>query len=159
MKLKQVSGRTQRDIQHYLVVIIAGGVDTDVVRAIHALMKFRYLSQTPAITSWVQDRIRAALDEFHDYKQAILDHGLCQGHNTVLDHFHILKLELMQHVVPSIAQVGPLLQWSADTTEHAHIEVMKDPASMMNNQDYNDQICCILDRDEKRRLFETAILL
>ena len=30
---------------------------------------------------------------------------------------------------------------------------------MTNNQDYNDQICCILDCDEKQRLFETAILL
>jgi len=67
----------------------------------------------------------------------------------MLDHFHILKLELMQHVVPSIVQVGSLLQWSADTTEHAHIKVVKDLAFMTNNQDYNDQICCILDHDEK----------
>ena len=104
-------------------------------------------------------RIWAALDKFHDYKQVILDHGLHRGHNTVLDHFHIPKLELMQHIIPSIAQVGSLLQWSADTTEHAHIEVVKDPASMTNNQDYNNQICRILDHDEKWRLFETAILL
>ena len=76
-----------------------------------------------------------------------------------MDHFHIPKLELMQQVVPSITQVGSLLQWSADTTEHAHIEVIKDPASMTNNQDYDSQICCTLDRDEKRRLFETAICL
>jgi hypothetical protein len=88
-----------------------------------------------------------------------LDHGLRRGLKTVLGHFHILKLELMQHVIPSITQVGSLLQWSADTTEHTHIEVVKDPASMMNNQDYNGQICHVLDCDEKRRLFETAILL
>ena len=98
----------------------------------------------------MRDRIRAALDEFHDYKQVILDHGLRRGHNTVLNHFHIPKLELMQHVVPSIVQVGFLLQWSVDTTKHTHIEVVKDMASMMNSQDYNDQICYILDCDKKQ---------
>ena len=43
--------------------------------------------------------------------------------------------------------------------EHAHIEVIKDLASIMNNQDYDSQICHTLDYDEKRRLFETAICL
>ena len=56
-KLKQVCGRTQRDVQRYLVAIIAGGVPPDVVIAIHALMEFRYLSQAPAITSQTRDRI------------------------------------------------------------------------------------------------------
>ncbi|KAN0087817.1 hypothetical protein V8E55_006438, partial [Tylopilus felleus] len=109
------------------------------------------------ITTWVRDRIWDALDEFHKHKQAILDHHLHWGQKTVLDHFKIPKLELMQHIVPSISQVGSLLQWSADTTKHAHIKVVKDPASMTNNQDYSDQICHILNHDEKCRLFGTAV--
>ena len=41
--LKQVCGRTQRDVQQYLVAIIAGGVPLDVVIAICMLIEFRYL--------------------------------------------------------------------------------------------------------------------
>ncbi|KAH0839465.1 hypothetical protein J3R83DRAFT_272 [Lanmaoa asiatica] len=157
-KLKQVCGRTQRDVQRYLVVVITGGVPLDVVTAIRVLMEFRYLSQALAITSRTRDRIQAVLDEFHDYKQAILDGGFHQG-KRAMDHFYIPKLELMQSVAPSIPRVGCLLQWSADTTEHAHIEVVKDPASMTNHHDYDAQICCTLDRNEKCHLFSTAIHL
>ncbi|KAF8120747.1 hypothetical protein EV363DRAFT_1188133 [Boletus edulis] len=158
-KLKQVGGRTQRDVQRYLVVVIAGGAPLHVVTAIRALMEFRYLAQAPAITSRTRNMIRDALHEFHGHKQAILDAGLRRGEKTVLNHFQIPKLELMQSVVPSIAQVGCLLQWSADTTEHAHIEVVKDPASMTNHHDYDAQVCRALDRDERCRLFNTAIRL
>ncbi|KAF8546496.1 hypothetical protein OG21DRAFT_1479667 [Imleria badia] len=149
-KLKQVGGQTQRDVQWYLIAVIAGDIDTDIVMVVCALMEFRYLSQAPAITSQTQDRIQVALNEFHDHKQAIVDLGLHRGQKMVMDHFHIPKLELMQHVVPSIMQIGSLLQWSADTMEHAHIEVVKDPASMTNNQDYDAQIYRTLDCDEKR---------
>ena len=159
MKLNQVGGQTQRDVQWYLITIIAGGVDADVVIVVHALMEFRYLSQAPATTLCTQGRIQAALNKFHDHKQAIIDLGLHQGQKLEMDHFHIPKLELMQQVVPSITQVGSLLQWSADTMEHAHIEVIKDPASMMNNQDYDSQICCTLDHDKKHQLFKTAICM
>ena len=65
----------------------------------------------------------------------------------------------MQSVVLSIPQVGCLLQWSADTTEHAHIKVVKDSASMTNHHDYDAQICCTLDHDEKCHLFATVIHL
>ncbi|KIK10645.1 hypothetical protein PISMIDRAFT_20206 [Pisolithus microcarpus 441] len=36
--------------------------------------------------------------------------------------------------------------------EHAHIEVVKDPASRTNNKDYSSQICRHLDRVEKCRI-------
>jgi len=65
----------------------------------------------------------------------------------------------MQNVVPSIVQVGSLLQWSADTTEHAHIEVVKDPASTTNNHNYDAQICWCLNCYEKCWIFDTAFAL
>ena len=91
----------------------------------------------------------------------ILAGGLLCGPTTgvALDHWQILKLELMLSTVPSIEQVGLLLQWSADTTEHAHIKVVKDPASRTNNQNYDSQICCYLDRVEKCWQFDTAVAL
>ncbi|KAG1734062.1 uncharacterized protein EDB91DRAFT_1238466 [Suillus paluster] len=49
---------------------------------------------------------------------------------------------------------GSLLQWSADTTEHAHITLIKDPADSTNNINYDAQICRFLDRQEKCRNFQ-----
>ncbi|KAI6035890.1 hypothetical protein BKA83DRAFT_4119872 [Pisolithus microcarpus] len=131
------------------------------VIAVQALMEFRYLAQAPAITSQMHDRISAALKTFHDHKHAIIDAGLCCGQTTgaALDHWEIPKLEFMQSVAPSIHQAGTVIQWSADTTEHAHIEVVKDPVTTMNNQNYDSQICCTLDRNEKCCLFNTAVSL
>jgi hypothetical protein len=62
----------------------------------------------------------------------------------------------MQSVEPSIRQVGSLLQWSADTTEHTHITLIKDPADSSNNINYDAQICRFLDRREKCQNFQTA---
>ena len=65
----------------------------------------------------------------------------------------------MQSVTPSIQQTGAVIQWSADTTEHAHIKVIKDPVTTTNNQNYDIQICCTLDCDEKCCLFNTIDML
>ena len=124
-------------------------------------MEFWYFSQAHAITSITRDKIKRALQEFHDHKHAITEDGLYHGQktNTILEHWHIPKLELAQGVVPSIEWVGSLLQWSADTTEHAHIEVFKDPTTTTNNHNYESQICWCLDHLEKCRCFDTAVTL
>ncbi|KAI6035957.1 hypothetical protein BKA83DRAFT_4040643 [Pisolithus microcarpus] len=161
MTLKQVTGRAQRDMQRYMIAAIGGAASQDVVIAVRALMDFRYLAQAPRITSIVQENISAALLEFHNHKDAITSEGLWRGTESgaALDHWLIPKLELMQSVAPSISELGVPVQWSADTTEHAHIEVVKEPASTTNNQNYDVQICRYLDRVERCRLFETAIRL
>ena len=65
----------------------------------------------------------------------------------------------MQSITPSVSQLGAPVQWSADTTEHTHIEVIKDPAASMNHHHFNSQICRYLDHIEKCQAFETATQL
>ncbi|KAG2356106.1 hypothetical protein BDR07DRAFT_1492309 [Suillus spraguei] len=48
------------------------------------------------------------------------------------------------------------MQWTADTTEHAHITKIKDPTCLSNNYDYNSQICRHLDRADTCHRFELA---
>ena len=48
------------------------------------------------------------------------------------------------------------IQWSADTTEHAHIMTIKDPVRSGNNQNYEPQICRYLDRLDKLFQFDLA---
>ncbi|KIJ13587.1 hypothetical protein PAXINDRAFT_80744 [Paxillus involutus ATCC 200175] len=122
--------------------MIAGAAAPSFVIAICALSDFRYLSQSPIISEATREKIKHALQEFHDHKKTIIDLGARRGEkNRPLKHWHIPKLELMQSVVPSIAAVGSLLQWSADTMEHAHIVIIKDPAEATNNHEYDPQIC------------------
>ncbi|KAF8438820.1 hypothetical protein L210DRAFT_853522, partial [Boletus edulis BED1] len=71
--LKQACSRTKRDVQRFLVVVIAGTMSSDVVIATRALMEFRYMSQAPSLTSASCDQIKAALQEFHHHKNAIIE--------------------------------------------------------------------------------------
>ncbi|KAF9231430.1 hypothetical protein BU15DRAFT_56127 [Melanogaster broomeanus] len=161
-KLKQVTGRAQRDMQKYIVALIAGanGPSPAFIRAIRTLMDFRYLSQAPVLTDTICQKITEVLQEFHDNKHAIISSGgRCGKKTNVLENWYIPKLELMQSVVLSISNVGSLLQWSADTTEHAHITLIKDPGEATNNHNYDPQICRFLDRAEKCRLFDDAVRL
>ncbi|KAI6017756.1 hypothetical protein BKA83DRAFT_4058994, partial [Pisolithus microcarpus] len=150
-----------RDMQHFMVAVIGGAASREVVIAVCALMNFQYLAQAPRITSIIQDRIKATLVEFHNHKDKITDEGLQRvaESGSALDHWFIPKLELMQSVAPSISELGVPVQWSADMTEHAHIEVIKEPASMTNHQNYDTQICHYLDRVERCQLFKTATRL
>ena len=156
-RLKQVTGREHRNIQRYIVAIIAGAASQEFVIAIRSMMDFRYLAQAPEVDSSMCDKIDAALLEFHNHKSAITDARVRVGkRNRPIENWYIPKLELMQSVVTNIKANGAAINWTADHTEHAHIEVVKDPARSGNNQKYEEQICRYLDRSDKCRQFDLA---
>lgn len=154
--LKQVSGRDHREIQKYIIPVIAGAVTPSFLIAIRSLLDFRYLAQSPVVTIDTLAKIQQALRTFHDHKQAIIDSGGRRGKNGVLEHWQIPKLEFLQSVVPNIVANGAAIQWSADTTEHAHIEVVKKPCRASNNHGYESQICRHLDRLDKLSRFDLS---
>jgi hypothetical protein len=157
--LKQVTGREQRDIQRYILVIIADAVSPQFTIAIRALLDFRYFAQSPQIDETSCQNISNALSLFHQHKNAILEAGARRGKKEALDNWYIPKLELLQSVVSNIRLNGVAAQWSADFTEHAHIRVVKDPGRSGNNLALESQMCRYLDRLEKVRNFNllTAI--
>lgn len=155
-KLKQVTGRDQRDIERYIIPVIADAVSPQFVLAIRALMDFRYLAQSPLLDDNVCELISNTLTRFHQNKNAITNAGARRGKNGPILHWEIPKLELLLSVVPNIKSNGTAAQWSADFTEHAHIPLVKDPARAGNNHQYEAQICRCLDRLEKIRNFDLA---
>jgi hypothetical protein len=158
--LKQVTSRTHRDIERYIVGIIAGKAPPSFVIAICALMEFRYLAQSRQLDDNSLSRLSTSLQLFHMHKQTILSIGARVGKGSKpIDHFQIPKLKLMHGVIPSVIESGAVIQWSADRTEHAHITEIKVPGRSGNNQDYNPQICRWLDRSEKHRNFSLALHL
>jgi len=159
-KLKQVTGCVHRDVQHYIVGIIAGAAPREILCAIRALMDFCYRVQSYLINDDDLQQISTALDEFHRHKQAVLNFGACRGKGSrIIDNWYIPKLELMQSFVPSIRNIGVAIQWTADVTEHAHVTEIKTPAEASNNHNYDPQICRYLHRSEKCRMFELATSL
>ena len=158
--LKQVTGRTHRDVERYIVGVIAGKAPPSFVVAIRALMDFRCLAQSRLLNDNSLSQLSNSLELFHKHKQTILDIGARVGkRNKRMDHFQIPKLELMHGVVPSVIESGAVIQWSADRTEHAHITEIKVPGRSGNNQDHNPQICRWLDRSEKHHNFSLALQL
>jgi hypothetical protein len=156
-KLKQVTGREHRDVQRYIVGIIAGAVPKRFLIAVRALIDFRYLAQAPEISDAVLLKIKSALKEFHDHKDAILASGARNGKKKgTIKNWYIPKLEFLQSVVPNICENGVAIQWSADVTERAHITEIKIPSDSVNNQNYEKQICHYLDCAEKCHLFDLA---
>jgi hypothetical protein len=159
-RLKQVTGREHRNIQRHIVAIIAGAAPRNFIITIRSMMDFRYLAQAPEVDDVICEKIGAALLEFHNHKSAITDAGVRVGKgNRLIENWYIPKLELMQSVVTNIKANGAAINWTADHTEHAHIEVVKDPGKSGNNQKYEEQICRNLDRSDKCRRFDltTAI--
>ncbi|KAI5987306.1 hypothetical protein EDD15DRAFT_2389609 [Pisolithus albus] len=154
MTLKQTSMQLHREVQRYIVGIVAGGIPQGALTAIRALTDFRYHSQAPKLTDADIAKLTASLQEFHDNKAALMEAGA----RGSMDHWRIPKLEIMLSVAPSIRSMGALGQWSADVTEHAHIDVIKDPARSGNNQNFDGQICRYLDRQEKCQLFMQATM-
>lgn len=155
--LKQVTGREHRDIQRYIIPVIADAVPKDFLIAVRALLDFRYLAQAPEIDEASCTAIESALQEFHAFKNAILvAKARCGDKNVPINDWYIPKLEFLQSVVPNIRTNGVAIQWSADRTENAHITEVKIPARTSNNHNYESQICRYLDRDDKCRFFDLA---
>ncbi|KAJ7916120.1 hypothetical protein B0H13DRAFT_2231709 [Mycena leptocephala] len=157
-KAKQTTGREHRDIQRYIVPVIAGanGISKPFLATIASLNDFFYHGQAPSINEQVLQKMTDCLTRFHDNKHAILKAGARKGKKGPINNWYIPKLEFLQSVVPAIRANGVPLQWSADVTEHAHITLVKDPASNSNNQNYEPQICRHLDRRDKCKQFDLA---
>jgi hypothetical protein len=97
------------------------------------------LAQAPVIDDIVCDRIGAALLEFHNHKSTIMDTGVHVGKgNHLILNWYIPKLELMQSVISNIKVNSAAINWTADHTEHAHIEVVKDLGRSSNNKKYEE---------------------
>ncbi|KAI6026100.1 hypothetical protein BKA83DRAFT_4050786 [Pisolithus microcarpus] len=150
LKLKQVTGRDHHSIQWYVLSIVTGAVPVTFLATIHGLLDFCYLAQMPAFNEHALAKLNTALDVFHAHKHAVLATG---GRS---EHFHIPKLELMQHIVASIQTSGAPMQWSADVMEHAHVTKIKNMACAGNNQNYYAQIACHLDCSERCFNFDLA---
>ena len=160
--VNQVTGREHRDIQRYLIGVIAGAVPSSFLLAVRALMDFRYLGQATHLSEDDLEKMTAYLALFHQHKNAIVDAQARRGGdksaslNRVLTDWKIPKLSFKQSVTRNVRLNGVPAQWSADVTEHEHIVVVKNPIEHGNNRNHEAQICRYLDRAEKCSQFQLS---
>ena len=158
--LRQATCREHKDMQRYIVAVIAGAVSESFVIAIRSLITFRYLSQAPEVSETLLKEMRSALETFHKHKHAIIEARARRGEKGVaIEHWNIPKLELMHSVVPSIQQTGVPMQWTAEVTERAHKDKIKEPSRSSNHREYESQICRASDRLDKINNFDLAIAI
>ncbi|KAJ3751645.1 hypothetical protein EV360DRAFT_76046 [Lentinula raphanica] len=93
-RLKQVTGRDQREIQRYIVAVITGATSNRFLLAIRALCDFRCAGQAPRFSDTTAFRVQRALNEFHEVKDEVLKLGArLNSKDEPLDNWEIPKLE------------------------------------------------------------------
>ncbi|KAE9388440.1 hypothetical protein BT96DRAFT_960210 [Gymnopus androsaceus JB14] len=153
--LKQVTGRTHRDVMRFLITRISGMATKKFICALRALKDSRYAGQAPRFNDVTAARIQTAVEEFHRNKDEVLHlSARVNPKGLPIDNWEIPKLEFLHSIQPSILASGPVMQWSADATEHAHITEVKEPARSGNNREFEIQICRHLDRLSRLRWFD-----
>jgi hypothetical protein len=149
-RLKQVTGKTHRDLHRYHVPV-TDGLSEPVQLCFSSLATFRLLAQIDVCSNDVIKKMENALGVFHTNKQSLIDEGY-----RVPAHFGgIPKLELMQNFAVSIPAVGAAIQYSTDFTEKLHPE-LKDAYRASSRKGYEEQICRTLDRSERIRAFDLS---
>jgi len=150
-KVKQWTGRDAREVQRYILGLIQGApkIKPKVIKAIHALLDFIYITQYHSHSNDTLKYLKTALQDFHKNKHIFWDLGARTGKQSGLENFNIPKLCGFHDYEPSIRQFGTIMQFSTDITEFFHKQSTKEPYHSTNKRDFMAQICIILDCHEK----------
>lgn len=107
-KLKQCTGCEHWDFQIIVVAVIAGAVPDNVLCTIHALIEFIFQAQSLLLYDEHLHALGKALQEFHTYKNSIINSGGWQGKKGPIMHFNIYipKLEGMNQVAWNVSMMG-----------------------------------------------------
>lgn len=156
-----MTGREHRDLQWTIIASIAGPVALDFLHAIQAMVNFIYKAQAPSFTDSSITSLVNLLTEFHCYKQAVIDAGVCRGVSGPINHFEIPKLELLHNFACSICNSGASIQFMANVSEQLLITHCKNPFECTSHQQntFAQQIVCLLDQKERMQQFHLMTLL
>ncbi|KAG6843029.1 hypothetical protein H0H87_008456, partial [Tephrocybe sp. NHM501043] len=97
-KLKQVTGSKYRKLEKVFIAVINGGIDSHVMHALCALIDFIFQVQNLVFFEETMMALSAAL-QHHIHEQAIIAAGRRHGKKGNIDHFQILKLEMLLIII------------------------------------------------------------
>lgn len=104
-----MTGRKHRDLEKILVAVIAGAVSRKVLCAIRAIVEFIFHAQGLLLYQDQLNAITEVLQEFHNNKAVLIEHGELRGKNGPIHHFKIPKVEGMGRVPFNAQMMGAVL--------------------------------------------------
>ncbi|KAF8840735.1 hypothetical protein BDN67DRAFT_902984 [Paxillus ammoniavirescens] len=146
--LSCVSGTEHDQICRFLLGMVVdmclpGGVSpARLIRAVHGLLDFLYLTQYPCLSEETLELIDDALTRFHNNKAIFVDLGIRSS-------FELPKLHSLRHYVYMVRRFGTTDNYTTAYTERLHIDLTKDAYRATNHKDEYFQMTIWLERKEK----------
>lgn len=108
--ISQWTGKEHKEMECIIVTVLAGIVNSRVLKAVHATLDFIYYAQYQRHTNITLARMQNALDIFHSHKN-VFSKLHCD------ENFNILKFHLMLHYLDSIRSLGSADGYNTESPE------------------------------------------
>ncbi len=139
--ISQWTGAAAKELEKVLAGLMVHQVPSCTPSAIRALLDFVYYAQYQCHSDTTLARMKAALDNFHAYKDKFKVHG-------VRKHFNIPKLHSLVHYIEAIRHLGCLDDLNTETSEWLHIDLAKKAYRASSRREYFAQMTTWLQRQE-----------
>jgi hypothetical protein len=139
--ISQWTGKEHKQMERVFVTVLAGIVDTRVLKAVCAAVDFIYYAQYQRHTDITLARMKDALDAFHLHKDVFIELRPGEG-------FNIPKFHSMLHYIESIRSLGSADGYNTESPERLHIDYAKKAYRASNHRDYVVQMTRWIQRQE-----------
>jgi len=139
--VSQWTGKEHKEMERVIVTILAGLVDSRVLKAVRTTIDFIYYAQYQSHTDITLARMQEALNTFHSHKDVFVE---VRGGAD----FNIPKVHSMLHYLDSIRSLGSADGYNSESPERLHINYAKEAYRASNGVDYVAQMTKWLQRQE-----------
>jgi hypothetical protein len=159
--ISQMTGIEHQALEHTHLPIVAnapGAIWNKVTQATQAAMECIYLVQLPTQSDRSLQAYQAAYKDFMQERWVWVKNRTWKGKNGVIPHFHIPKMHVIRHLVEQVRLKGTADNYSTETMEHLHIDMVKDVYQVSNQQEWKQQTSRWLTQREKIQDFEAWMI-
>jgi hypothetical protein len=139
--ISQWTGKEHKEMERVFVTVLAGLVDSRVLKAVRATIDFIYYAQYQSHTDITLARMGEALDAFHSHKDVFIE-------LRPNEDFNIPKVHSMLHYLDSIRSLGSADGYNSESPERHHIDYAKEAYRASNGVDYIAQMTKWLQHQE-----------
>jgi hypothetical protein len=159
--ISQMTGMEHRALERTHLCIMAnapGAISNRVTQATQAAMECIYLVQLLTQSDRSLEAYQAAYEEFMRERWVWVKNGTRKGKNGVIPHFNIPKMHVIRHLVEQVRLKGTADNYSTETMEHLHVDMVKEAYRASNRREWKQQTSRWLMRREKIQDFEAWMI-
>lgn len=140
--IHQMSGKEHRDLLRTHVSVVAGapnGESSKLTIATRSIVDCIYLAQYPTCSERILLAFARSYAIFQENKSVWIENGSRKGKNGVIEHFNIPKLHIIRHLADHVRLKGTADNYSTETMERLHIDLVKDAYRALNRREWTLQ--------------------